>query len=1057
MATRTGFAPSEIGTHTYIVVDDVITQGETPPPGWPSTTPAPPIIPMGPPGQLYNYGMDPEVVNSTDPAVGGVAQVKAALTAIPTLAVSIPLESLNGPTTGIYSNPTKRGSDWERAASLELIFPEGYTSPDGQTEGFQSGCGLRIRGGFSRTLINPKHSFRVFFREEYGASKLNYPLFGDEGTDSYDGIDLRTPQNYSWAFQHHRDNTFLRDVWSRDAQRELGQPYTRSRYYHLYLNGIYWGIYQTQERAEADFAESYFGGDELDYDVVKSFGEVTDGNLNSFRRLFEKWEVGFSSDAAFYDILGRDPSGHFDPANHEQLIDLNNLMDYMILTYFTGDRDGPGSRFTGNRPNNYFGIFDRRDPKGFLFFEHDSEHSLGTGDSNMVTPFKESTSFADFNPHVLHQTLADDSELYREAFADRLEKHLAPGGSLHIDSALEILDARAATIDTAIIAHSARWGDSTPADSDAPRTRADWLSAVDNIRSFMRGREPELKAQLRAVGWIPDVEAPDFLQHGGYIASNEELVLGGTTGTIYVTSNGEDPRNEDDSVNSGASIFTDGFAPVRFLAAGSEWKFLDSITSAVPGWETPEFNDSSWAANDAPLGYGDNGLSTVGFVETNGNKNISTYFRRTFDVSDTPDLSELDLGVRRDDGAVVYLNGEEIARSNMPEGTITFSTTASSTVDGEGELAFQPFSLDPTDLNIGENLIAVEIHQVSGTSSDISFDLALTGVRTTTPSPVFLPGPGEVRVITRALEAGEWSAMNEALFFVDLVPASPANLQVTELSYRPGEPTAAEIAAGFDSRADFEFIELTNPSAEHVHLRGLTFSDGIEFAFDDDSASVFSIDPGARVVLVSNEAAFQFRYGMDPVIAGEFSGGLNNGGETITLANIASFTYDDSDPWPTSPDGAGDTLIYTGSGDQSDAANWIASSIAGGTPGAGDGLTFAIWKASLGITAADDSDDDHDGITLFGEYALGGDPAASDTGLKVTMVRNADGRMEFSLPYRQAAGDVEFILESSDLLSVFDDTGMAPEFSRGRAQFLIPAPSAGGVDRVFYRVRYSAP
>ena len=1048
IGTKPGFVSTNIDTHTYLVLDDIITQSESAPDGWPEGSLN---------GQVFDYGMDADIVNNANPELGGVEKVREALQAIPTLSVSLPLDSLVGEDNGIYVNAGQRGFAWERAASLELIYPEGYVSPDGQTDGFQVGCGLRIRGGFSRSGNNPKHSFRLFFRGVYGDSKLRYPMFGDEGADEFDALDLRGAQNYAWAFSYDTRNTFLRDLWSRDVQREMGQPYTRSRYYHLYLNGIYWGMCMTEERPEGDYAETYFGGDELDYDVVKSFGDTADGNLDSYRRLFDKWEDGFTSDAAFYDILGRDPSGQFDPANHEQLIDLDNLIDYMMITYYTGDRDGPGSRFTGSRPNNYFGIFDRTDPKGFFFFEHDSEHSLGTGDNNMVTPFKNSTTFADFNPHVLHQTLADDSALYREAFADRLEKHLAPGAPLHPDRAIEILDVRADRIDTPIIAHSARWGDSKQQASAAPRTRSTWLGAVGVIRSFILGREPVLKSQLRAVGWIPDVDAPDFVQHGGYIGSDEEVLLGGTSGTIYVTTNGEDPRNDDNSVNSGAGIFTGATSPVTFVAAGSDWKFLDSITSAVPGWETPGFDDSSWAEDNAPLGYGDDGLSPVGFVITDNGVNITTYFRHTFNVTDTSDLTELNLGLRRDDGAVVYLNGEEIARSNMPGGTITFSTTAAGIVGSADEQAFQPIVLDPEDLNVGENLIAVEVHQVSGGSSDISFDLALTGVRTTSASPVFLSGPGEVLATTRALEAGEWSPLNEALFFVDLAPATSENLQVTELSYRPGEPTAAEIAEGFDSRADFEFIELTNTSAEHVHLRGLTFTDGIEFTFDDDSASLFVLEPGARIVLVSNEDAFRFRYGTGPVIAGEFDGGLDNGGETITLANVASFTYDDADPWPISPDGAGDTLVYTGSGDQSDAANWIASSISGGTPGAGDGLTFAIWKASLGITAADDSDDDKDGIGLFGEYALGGDPFAPDSGLEISMVHGAGDTMEFSMPYREAAVDVEFILESSGSLAVFDDTGMSPEFSEGSAQWVIPMPTANEVDRVFYRVRYSAP
>ena len=138
---------------------------------------------------------------------------------------------------------------------------------------------MRIRGGYSRKTSNPKHAFRLIFRKEYGTSKLEFPLFGDEGAEEYKNIDLRTSLNYSWADEQSSRNNLLRDVFSRDCQRDMGEPYTRSRYYHLYLNGLYWGVYQSQERAVSGFAESYFGGKDKDYDVVKTKGDIPDLSL----------------------------------------------------------------------------------------------------------------------------------------------------------------------------------------------------------------------------------------------------------------------------------------------------------------------------------------------------------------------------------------------------------------------------------------------------------------------------------------------------------------------------------------------------------------------------------------------------------------------------------------------------------------------------------------------------------------------------------------------------------------------------------------------------------
>jgi hypothetical protein len=122
------------------------------------------------------------------------------------------------------SNLSNDGADWERECSVELINPSG-------AEGFNVNAGLRIRGGWSRHNNYPKHAFRLFFKEEYGDSKLYYPLFEDEGIDRFDKVDLRCEQNYSWANYEGEHNTFIREVFLRDAQGETGSPYTRSRYY----------------------------------------------------------------------------------------------------------------------------------------------------------------------------------------------------------------------------------------------------------------------------------------------------------------------------------------------------------------------------------------------------------------------------------------------------------------------------------------------------------------------------------------------------------------------------------------------------------------------------------------------------------------------------------------------------------------------------------------------------------------------------------------------------------------------------------------------------------
>jgi len=253
VATKQGWKPSTVRAQTYIFIDDVVKQspgGARPAFDWPDPSASGGGFPWGGGGRAIGYGMDPDVVN--DARYRDL--MGEALLSIPSISFVTDLYHLFNSGTGIYVNALQDGRAWERPVSVELIYPDG-------TGGFQVNAGLRIRGGYGRGGTNPKHAFRLFFRAEYGPATLRYPLFGDEGVDEFEKIDLRTSQNYSWAFKgaggldHGGKNTMLREVFSRDVQGAMGQPCTRSRYYHLYINGQYWGLYQTQERSEACYAE----------------------------------------------------------------------------------------------------------------------------------------------------------------------------------------------------------------------------------------------------------------------------------------------------------------------------------------------------------------------------------------------------------------------------------------------------------------------------------------------------------------------------------------------------------------------------------------------------------------------------------------------------------------------------------------------------------------------------------------------------------------------------------------------------------------------------------
>ena len=184
------------------------------------------------------------------------------------------------------------------------------------------------------------------------------------------------------------------------------------------------------------------------------------------------------------------------------------------------------------------------------------------------------------------------------------------------------------------------------------------------------------------------------------------------------------------------------FAQTTLVPRGSNWKYLDNGSNQGTAWIAPTFDDSTWAAGNAQLGYGDGDEATVvGYGPNSSAKFITTYFRRSFNVANPGDFIGVTLNILRDDGAVVYINGAEVFRTNMPGGAVGYQTLASAAISGgEESTVFIQAAINASSLVTGTNVLAVEIHQSGGTSTDISFDLDLIG-QTSAPTASVTRGP----------------------------------------------------------------------------------------------------------------------------------------------------------------------------------------------------------------------------------------------------------------------------------------------------------------------------
>ncbi len=199
----------------------------------------------------------------------------------------------------------------------------------------------------------------------------------------------------------------------------------------------------------------------------------------------------------------------------------------------------------------------------------------------------------------------------------------------------------------------------------------------------------------------------------------------------------------------------DSLDTVALIAAGAEWKYLNDGTTPGSAWKALSFDDHEWNEGAAQLGYGDDDVVTTLDYGTEANKFISYYFRRSFVIDDPASFLSVNLGLLRDDGAVVYVNEAEVFRSNMPSGAITASTRASTSVSGTAESTFYETNLDPVIFHPGTNVIAVEVHQNSPDSSDLSFDLQMTGLR---PLPTLAPPTLSAEVVEGVLRI-HWPAV----------------------------------------------------------------------------------------------------------------------------------------------------------------------------------------------------------------------------------------------------------------------------------------------------------
>ncbi|UCG58137.1 MAG: lamin tail domain-containing protein [Phycisphaerales bacterium] len=585
-AFKQGCKSTNVDTHTYIFLDDVIAQATHPttgaqvtPDGYAETWDP------GPGDGSYSnwatsdhrgdYQVDPDVVgqNGKDKFGGLYAvTIKDDLKSVPTISLVMNKDDWFG-SQGLYIHRSLDHT--ERAASFELIDPNG-------TDQIQANCAMSMQGGGSGggTSLSRWKSYKLSMRPRFkpqtddgkptgGPPKLNFKLFPDSPVDRHNTFLLDAVLNHSWLHPgagQRNTAMYIQDQYVADLHNAMGGYSPHGFYAHTYINGLYWGMYYVHERPDDPWAAEIFGGDEAEYDALKhNSGNVLNNG------------TGGSATANYNAMVNAANAVQSDPTNLAkyntlcEMLDVDNFIAYLLANWFTDNGDWPHKNWYATHRNH---------PDGrWRFHSWDAEHTV---EDNRDGRFGQS-------PSDIHGKL-DNSAEYRMRFADHVHRNFFNGGPLSYPNTANAYQARMNQIDRAIVGESARWGDNR---QSTPYTRQNWLSTQNGkLTGLFPGRSAEVLGRLRNINLYPDIEAPVFningsYRHGGHISAGDLLTMAAAD-IVWYTLDGADPRLPGGAVNvshaamySGALSLTETAHVKARVRSRTTWSALNEATFAV--------------------------------------------------------------------------------------------------------------------------------------------------------------------------------------------------------------------------------------------------------------------------------------------------------------------------------------------------------------------------------------------------------------------------------------------------------------------------------------------
>ncbi|MCA9211628.1 MAG: lamin tail domain-containing protein, partial [Planctomycetales bacterium] len=563
---KDGLLPSLIDSQTYVFPAHVLLQsGE----GIESAT-------WGDSGP--DWEMDPEIVNNADPNIRVTAED---LMKLPTVSLTTDWDWFFGQ-QGIYPWDPGRGIGVARDG---YEIPVSFEYFDGEGHSTQSYSTVQIVGGSSpdrnvNDWKTDKLSMRVKFTEDVGKSSLDYPVFGPDATDSFTTLVVDARLNNVWSYSGGSDPNgqrgralYFRDQLAADYENAAGGLAPHGFKTHVYINGVYWGLHTLHERPDDNFAASYLGGDNDDYDVMKhTQSDVIAGSSENY--------------LALLDLVREDMEVQENYEAVAEKLDIEQFVSYMLTNQYGGNADWAH--------HNWYASFNRVDPEGkWRFHSWDAEKILENLNDNVVTKNDRG------GPTEIHFRLTKNPE-YLLLYQDIAHRELFHGGTFTPETSAKLFSYRADQIGTAIRAESARWGDNQRSN---PYTIEDWQNNVDRYLNTHIPQRTEvfLNQLVRRDLWPDETLQPPMLtvggteQYGGFVTAGTAVALSAAEGTVYFTTDGSDPRVAGGAVSATATAYGSPIAingttnvKARLQKADGSWSPLSDATFITNVSATPD-------------------------------------------------------------------------------------------------------------------------------------------------------------------------------------------------------------------------------------------------------------------------------------------------------------------------------------------------------------------------------------------------------------------------------------------------------------------------------------